>query len=209
MKPILTVRGLSICFEAIAEDEEEAKEDLRITQKMSEKDIEEFMSTHKCFTAVVSGWRRGMCVADETISMCWEEDEDVFWQNKDGSIRHDGYFKDMMDAVVAEAEKKAVISEPRKAGYKPMSLIEEFVYLDDSDVMRWCPRSEESRARCGYDGYKQFDKFMNSKNAHAAVAEPEFTFMGEMYIHMEVKKYLRHKQREYDENNQRAGEPAE
>lgn len=34
-------------------------------------------------------------------------------------------------------------------------------------------------------------------------------FMGQIYNHMEVKNYLRNRQREYDENNQRTGGPAE
>lgn len=208
MTPIFTVRGLVICFEAIMEDLEEAEEHLKALE-MPETEIERMMSTHKCFTAAVSGWRHGKCVADESIGMCWHKEEEDFWQDENGRIRREGYFHDLSQEIVKQAEKMSVISEPRGPGYEPFSTLAEFVYLDDHDVMRWCPRSEESRQRCGYEKMQQYDQLMNYKFAHAAVAEGEFTFMGQIYNHMEVKNYLRNRQREYDENNQRTGGPAE
>ena len=58
MIPIQTIRGAVICFDVI-------KEKQRPT-----------------FTAVVSAWRRGLCLASEKIEGCSEEDPDDFWRNE-------------------------------------------------------------------------------------------------------------------------------
>ena len=171
MIPIQTIRGAVICFDVI-------KEEQRPT-----------------FTAVVSAWRRGLCLASEKIKGCSEEDPDDFWRNERGGLKDKGPFFDALQVVLAEAESTGMVSKERREGAKPFSLLAEFIYLDDLGYLRWCPRSEAMRKDANYTGYDKFDEFVNAKFAHAIVAAPEFTFMGEKYEYDDLHRYLTEKRR--------------
>ena len=103
--------------------------------------------------------------------------------------------------VLAEAEKTRMVTKERREGVRPFSLLAEFIYLDDIGYLRWCPRSEAMRNDANYTGYQKFDEFVNTKFAHAIVAAPEFTFMGEKYEYDDLHRYLTKKRRKHRENS--------
>ena len=90
-----------------------------------------------------------------------------------------------------------MVSKERREGIRPFGLLAEFIYLDELGYLRWCPRSEAMRKDANYTGYDRFDEFVNAKFAHAIVAAPEFTFMGEKYEYDDLHRYLTEKRRKY------------
>lgn len=177
MIPLQTIRGAVICFSVVVEKEQHPMRD-----------------THTVFTAVVSAWRKGMCLASEEIHGCCEEDVDDFWRENSG-LKKEGPFFDAMQIVLGKAEEMGMISKERHKGVAPMKLLAEFIYLDAEDFLRWCPRSQALREDAGYDRYERFNGFVNKRFAHARVAQPQFTFMGESYEYEELHAYLTEKQR--------------
>lgn len=175
MIPLQTIRGAVICFEAFEQDGKEA--------------------------VAISAWRNGMCLATEVKEDVTNAED--FWKNPWGKLERKGECGDMVNTVLAMAEAQGMISKERQEGCAPMERLAEFIYLDENEYLRWCPRSEAMREDANYFRYMKFDTFVNSQFAHATVAAPEFTFMGETYQYSTLYDYLVEKRRKHREDSTR------
>lgn len=181
MIPLQTIRGAVICFDTFKQDGKDC--------------------------VAISAWRNGLCLATE-VKEDVENAED-FWKNPWGKLERQGECGDMVNTVLALAEEQGMISKERQKGYQPFELLAEFIYLDECGYLRWCPRSEAMRKDANYFRYEKFDEFVNRNFAHAIVAAPEFTFMGETYQYQELHDFLKEKWRKHRENSTRNSRPAE
>lgn len=182
MKPIKSVKGIIICFEAEPEDRTMAQHFMGECG-WSSKEVKKLKGS-AWFCAKVSAWKDGEELAAEYLGACCYKNEDDFWQEEGG------YFDDMVKNLLETPIVKAITF--KRKGSLGIEQLAQLLYIDPEEkTLCWRERTGDSKIYEWFgERYRATRNLFNSTHANTYVGAPTFLCGGYEYNTEEVAKAL-------------------